>query len=65
MPEVAKIERHQHLPKLVYKMQRQRKHMNDAAKRKEASIAAHSRPMTDEELRKKLNKDKAVVTELE
>ena len=67
MPAVAEIERAQHLPKLVRVVSKQRKFMNDAAKRKAANVAAHSREPTEEELRKTKTtlKEKGVAEELE
>eukprot|EP01108_Squamamoeba_japonica_P008058 TRINITY_DN7019_c0_g1_i2.p2 TRINITY_DN7019_c0_g1~~TRINITY_DN7019_c0_g1_i2.p2 ORF type:complete len:127 (-),score=66.96 TRINITY_DN7019_c0_g1_i2:14-394(-) len=67
MPEVAKIERAQRLPKLIFKVTKQRKIQNDAAKRKDANVAAHSRLETAEELKSKKTtvKKKAVISEFD
>lgn len=45
-PEIRRISRHRHLPKLVYHAMKEKRIMIDSRKRKESNRIAHSRPGT-------------------
>lgn len=49
-PEIKKIMKHRHLPKLVYKSGKEKKIMLDSIKRKDENVRLHSKPGTFEKV---------------
>ncbi|CDJ39149.1 WD domain, G-beta repeat-containing protein, putative [Eimeria tenella] len=62
LPEIRRIERHHHVPKLIKKTQEKKRIMREAAKRREDNRIAHSKPGT---VKRVAERKKSIYREIE